>query len=40
MMWEMFSTWFFQVNKYRNKIKHFKRLQNIEYEYFYNDDEI
>lgn len=40
MMWEMFSTWFFQVNKYRNKIKHFKRLQNIEYEYFYNDDEM
>ncbi|MDD2371235.1 MAG: hypothetical protein PHQ32_04465 [Firmicutes bacterium] len=40
MMWEMFSTWFFQVNKYRNKIKHFKRLQNIEYEYFYTDVEI
>lgn len=39
MMWEMFSTWFFEVNKYRNKLKHFKRLQNIEYEYFYADEE-
>ena len=40
MMWEMFSTWFFQVNKYRNKLKHFRRLENIEYEYYYADEEL
>lgn len=38
MMWEMFSTWFFEVKKYRKKLKHFKRLQTIEYEYFYTDE--
>ncbi len=35
MMWEMFSAWFFDVKKLRKILKHYKRLQEIEYAYSY-----
>jgi hypothetical protein len=32
-LWEIFSIWFFQISDLRRKIKHFKRLNNIEIKY-------
>lgn len=35
MLWEMFSAWFFDMKKLRNKSKHFKRLSNSKIIYIY-----
>lgn len=42
MLWEMFSAWFFDLKKVRDKYKHFERLSTSEivYSYGYRKDKI
>ncbi|MDA3846914.1 MAG: hypothetical protein PF505_10305 [Vallitaleaceae bacterium] len=37
MIWEMFSSWFFNINQLTRKIKHFTRLQKVNIVYEYKD---
>ncbi len=37
MLWEMFSHWFFDMRKVNSEIKHFKRLQESEITFVYED---
>ncbi|WXR61062.1 hypothetical protein WG909_12280 [Peptostreptococcaceae bacterium AGR-M142] len=38
MIWEMFSTWFFNVKELSNNIKQYKKLKNIKIIFIYNEE--